>query len=242
MNNLACIKPYPLVTPEKVVCILGMHRSGTSCLTGTLESYGLHLGEVNRAAKFNKKGNRESRKIMDFHESLLNKSGGSWDSPPDKLIYNDTDTQVLTEILECYPTDQIWGFKDPRTLFTLELWEQLLPNLSYIGIFRHPSAVKKSLLKRPGLMPKIDPFILWLMYNKKLLHFCRKYKFPLINFDAPQHQFVEQAYLAGKYLNLNAEGEPFYDSTLRNNDSDFNACLEDEIYETYKQLVELSKV
>ena len=31
--------------PDRVVCILGMHRSGTSCLTGSLQQAGLFLGD-----------------------------------------------------------------------------------------------------------------------------------------------------------------------------------------------------
>jgi len=43
------------------ILILGMHRSGTSCLAGCLEEAGLYLGDVNLKAGFNKKGNRENR-------------------------------------------------------------------------------------------------------------------------------------------------------------------------------------
>ncbi|HBM84618.1 MAG TPA: sulfotransferase family protein, partial [Halieaceae bacterium] len=31
--------------PRRVIAILGMHRSGTSCLTGSLQEAGLELGE-----------------------------------------------------------------------------------------------------------------------------------------------------------------------------------------------------
>ena len=41
------------------VVILGMHRSGTSCLTGSLQDKGLYLGQVSQRGTFNKKGNRE---------------------------------------------------------------------------------------------------------------------------------------------------------------------------------------
>ena len=45
------------------VIVLGMHRSGTSLLTGSLEAAGLHLGEVNNAARYNPKGNKENESI-----------------------------------------------------------------------------------------------------------------------------------------------------------------------------------
>ncbi|WP_173204579.1 hypothetical protein [Sphingopyxis sp. BSNA05] len=37
------------------VLILGMHRSGTSCLAGALERCGLHLGDVRRTGTHNKR-------------------------------------------------------------------------------------------------------------------------------------------------------------------------------------------
>ena len=46
--------------PDRVVCVLGMHRSGTSCLAGSLEQQGLFLGETNTRGPFNLRGNRES--------------------------------------------------------------------------------------------------------------------------------------------------------------------------------------
>lgn len=52
---------HPLSPYASTVLILGMHRSGTSCLAGSLQEAGLYLGEVNTAAPHNAKGNRESR-------------------------------------------------------------------------------------------------------------------------------------------------------------------------------------
>ena len=54
--------------PDRVVTILGMHRSGTSCLTGSLQACGLELGKFHASNKHNKKGNRENQDIIDLHE------------------------------------------------------------------------------------------------------------------------------------------------------------------------------
>ena len=40
------------------ICVVGMHRSGTSCLTGIMQRMGIELGEVFTENEFNKKGNR----------------------------------------------------------------------------------------------------------------------------------------------------------------------------------------
>ena len=39
-------EPKPVLKSQQVVVILGMHRSGTSLLTGTLQEAGLVLGDV----------------------------------------------------------------------------------------------------------------------------------------------------------------------------------------------------
>ena len=62
---------------SQVIGVLGMHRSGTSCLTGTLEEAGVFLGEVVVQAKFNARGNRENRRIMDLHNAVLAAKGSS---------------------------------------------------------------------------------------------------------------------------------------------------------------------
>ena len=58
-----------------------MHRSGTSCLTGSLEAAGLYLGNIQTWNPFNLKGNRENQEIVDLHDLILADNGGSWDSP-----------------------------------------------------------------------------------------------------------------------------------------------------------------
>lgn len=64
-----------------VVMVLGMHRSGTSCLTGLLQQTGLELGDVVTEAPHNKKGNRENLDIMRLNDDVLAHSRGSWDRP-----------------------------------------------------------------------------------------------------------------------------------------------------------------
>lgn len=51
---------------NNVVIVLGMHRSGTSCLTGLLQQAGVALGNVVKEAAHNKKGNR-----FDFFDNEL---------------------------------------------------------------------------------------------------------------------------------------------------------------------------
>jgi len=76
----------PAAAGQRVIAILGMHRSGTSLLAGTLQECGLDLGDVITASPANEKGNRESWALMALHEDLLRKAGGSWNQPPGQPV------------------------------------------------------------------------------------------------------------------------------------------------------------
>lgn len=68
------------------VAVIGMHRSGTSCLAGCLENLGLRLGDVNTAAPHNKRGNRENPRFWPIHDAVLARVGASWDNPPSEPV------------------------------------------------------------------------------------------------------------------------------------------------------------
>src|SRR3954462_4719838 len=109
---------------SSVVVILGMHRSGTSCLAGTLQDCGLYLGEVYEWRPFNLKGNRENQRIMDVNDAVLNLSDGAWNRPPTQLRWDDACSAERDAIVRGMREASTgpWGFKDPRTLLTLPFW------------------------------------------------------------------------------------------------------------------------
>src|SRR5690242_7651516 len=127
---------------SKVICVLGMHRSGTSCLTGMLEDAGVFLGNVSKQNPHNKKGNQENLEIMRLNDAVLAANGATWDRPPEsEADWSREQKEALQAILSQYAGHARWAFKDPRTMFTLSGWREALPELQFIGTFRHPSAV-----------------------------------------------------------------------------------------------------
>ncbi len=66
---------------NRIIIILGMHRSGTSALTGSLEKAGVTLGNVKQYSDDNRKGSRESPRIMALHEDIFQRNSGSWRNP-----------------------------------------------------------------------------------------------------------------------------------------------------------------
>lgn len=202
----------------QAVLILGMHRSGTSCLAGSLQEAGLYLGEVNTAAPHNAKGNRESRAIMDLQDDLLRANGGDWDAPPHEVVWSEEHQARRDAIIAAYPSDRIWGFKDPRTLLTLPGWLEALPPVRFVGTFRHPLAVAASLHARNGIAIE-KSLALWETYNRRLLDCQRQWGFPIVCFDWPPERYQSRLQAIAPTLNLAVPpaGFSFFESALRKN-------------------------
>ena len=90
-------------------------------------------------------------------------------------------TAVRDLFIAGFRDERIWGFKDPRTLLTLDGWLDVLPNAEFVGIFRHPALVALSLQQR-DLFPVEKSFKLWQIYNQRLLQLHEVHPFPLIEF------------------------------------------------------------
>ncbi|PAU56537.1 sulfotransferase family protein [Pseudomonas indica] len=163
--------------------VVGMHRSGTSFLTGSLQQAGLELGKHSAWNPHNLKGNRENEDIVAFHDTVLRDRGYAWDNPPEQdIAWTPDERQRAQALIDGYRGVARWGFKDPRALLLVEGWRGLLPALGFVGIFRHPTAVAQSLAARGG-MPEAQAFALWRAYNIRLLRLYQQQPFPLLCFD-----------------------------------------------------------
>ena len=113
-------KRFSVSIPEwRVIAILGMHRAGTSSLAGSLEAAGLFLGDVHGRGQWNQKGNRESRFLMKLHEDVLKANGGNWHRPPASVTWLPEHEARRDRYIRQRLGRPAWGFKDPRTTFTL---------------------------------------------------------------------------------------------------------------------------
>ncbi len=197
--------------PE-VVCILGMHRSGTSCLAGLLEEAGLHLGETRGASPHNQKGYRENERIQRLHDNILTDSGGSWHEPPETIRIRRKHEIERDSIIESFG-DRRWGFKDPRALLMPEFWLEALPDMRCVGTFRHPAEVVLSLRRRDGF-PPLKSLALWAKYNTLLLQLPRT---PLISFSTGPEDYVASIRRLLPILGLQepAGNLHFFDAHLR---------------------------
>jgi len=223
--------------PNRSLAVLGMHRSGTSCLAGLLEQAGVFLGPVSRANPWNLKGNHENPAILRLHEEVLNTNGGRWDAPPAAVVWPEYLKIARDRIVRSYQGVPLWGFKDPRTLLLLDGWIEALPDLRFVGIVRHPALVAESLNRR-NRFPREQGLGLWLSYNRRLLSFHRAREFPMISFDA--ERFQDSFVCAAKALPLPSSFADldFFDPELRRAMPDRPVPLPDEVERLYRALIE----
>ena len=193
-----------------------MHRSGTSCLAGTLEEAGVFLGEILRRSRYNAKGNREHPRIMALHNHIFRANGGSWDKPPDSADWSPAHEFKRDMIIQDFQGKSPWGFKDPRTLYTLDGWLRAVPKLTLVGVVRHPLAVAQSLQHRNKL-PIEKGIQLWTLYNQRLLAYFQQFDFPILSFDLEDEALRARllALLKTLGLPLPADRLAFFDSNLR---------------------------
>lgn len=207
-----------IVTDSDVaVLVLGMHRSGTSCLAGCLEELGLRLGDVFLWNPHNLKGNREHRAVQQLNEDLLCHNGGRWDEPVEVRRWTADHERARTHIVtELAAGERPWGFKDPRTLFTLDFWRAALPDARLVGTFRHPLAVARSLQRRDPAFTLERGLTLWRRYNEQLLCLTQAHPLMLIPFDLPTEEYRERVLHVARLLNLPGASAPaFFDPLLR---------------------------
>jgi hypothetical protein len=164
------------------VLIVGMHRSGTSCLAGALEACGLWLGEVGRGDKWNAKGSREHDPARLLNDRILEDAGGSWSAPPDKLAITTAQRAAMTAIVRELSTRAPAGLKDPRVALLLDDWRAAIGAPSLVGTYRHPASVAASLARR-NQMPAAEAHALWRRYNEPLVAAHRANPFPIVAFD-----------------------------------------------------------
>lgn len=219
------------------VVVLGMHRSGTSFLVRALNLAGLWLGEPEhlatiegRAGSGNSKGNYEHREAATINEIILRRSAGAWYSPPPRIFADADDLQRIRafcgRLQATRPPDCArWGWKDPRTILTLDVWRRALPcKLFVVAAFRHPTAVARSLLSRNRL-PLAAGYALWSHYNRQLLRHLEALPHLLVRFDVDAAQLIARTLSLCTMMQLRADPSAiaaWHDAALVRSTSDDN--------------------
>jgi len=226
--------------PSRMLCVLGMHRSGTSCLTGSLQDAGVELGDFHSWNPHNLKGNRENQKIVDINDAVLSANSAAWDQPRHDITWPTGLTIAAQTLIASYRDISIFGFKDPRTLLTLDGWIEIFPQLELIGIFRHPQAVAESLQTRSG-MPVSEGLALWESYNQRLLSYWERYQFPVLCFDDDQGVFLQKLrhLLVDRFKMPSDLPFEFYDPSMRKEQAGAETEIPASCVDLYNQLKQI---
>ncbi len=144
------------------ICVLGMHRSGTSAVARLLNLLGVDLGDdLLPGREDNPRGFWEDRAILGLHEDLLETLGSShedyfplpenWHRRPDVFPFRD---RLIEMIRERFGTQRLWGFKDPRTCRLVPLWLDVFEAIGvesrFVLVVRSPDEIARSLAARDG--------------------------------------------------------------------------------------------
>lgn len=171
----------PAVRSGPVLVVAGMHRSGTSCVAGLLQSAGLFLGDrLLGGDPTNPSGHFEDLEFLDFHRRLLAAHGMSVDGFVAGVRIERfpgwAGREAADLVASRWSVPGPWGWKDPRTTLFLEAWHDIVPEARYLFVFRPPWEVVDSLFRRGDPAFARNPAFalqLWAEYNSRLLEFAR---------------------------------------------------------------------
>lgn len=163
----------------RLICVLGMHRSGTSAVAGLLTEMGAHPGDTGDLLDpqpDNPRGFFEHRELMGINKRLLHMLGGYWSSPPSLPrgweLREDLDEERVraAELIQRLGADaHDWVvLKDPRLSLVFPFWTTVHPITAVVTCIRHPFDVAASLARRNGL-PLTQGAYLWLRYTTAAL-------------------------------------------------------------------------
>ncbi|MFT7685407.1 MAG: hypothetical protein ACI9FB_000750, partial [Candidatus Azotimanducaceae bacterium] len=249
---------------QNAVIVLGMHRSGSSLLSGILHLLGANLGStLIPPAEDNPKGFWENQLIVDFHDKLLLKLHRQWDAvlPLPKLWWESA--EFSSEVLEIeklldseFEGDKIWGLKDPRICLLLPFWVSMLErkkiHAHFILIHRHPEEIHQSLFNRNDFY-KSKSHLLYLHHYLSAEFWTRDLPRTIITYDSLLEDWREFArslkentrYSWPEHTDqLEKEIDAFVDIGIRHNffhDLPIENELDEATHSVHQALVSLSK-
>jgi len=181
---------------NKVIGVLGMHRSGTSAFTGALHQLGVQLGKhlYPPQAGVNEKGFWEHGDIVDTHDDLLLALGSFWDDIlplpanwPEDPAAAPYRRKLIRLVRRDFAKATLWGLKDPRLCRLLPLWFDIFNAVgaapAFVITVREPHEVAGSLARRNRFSTD-KSLCLWLSHVLAAESTTRSYPRAFVRYDA----------------------------------------------------------
>ncbi|MFA9556920.1 sulfotransferase family protein [Evansella sp. AB-rgal1] len=203
------------INRDRAICVSGMHRSGTSAITRSINLLGVEIGDTNTLMKphiHNPKGYWEQKKITQLNDQILDLIGLAWDSEEfikgrwweSKRILPYKD-ELKKMIRKDYGSYKLWLWKDPRTCLLMPLWQEVLNELNidinYIICIRNPLDIYKSLNSRDGF--SLEKSIrIWFVYTLSILYWTINSKRSVVHYEDILNAPLSTIQSIAKALNL----------------------------------------
>lgn len=175
---------------QTCILVLGMHRSGTSAITGVLSMLGAYLGTDLMEENFaNVKGYFENNNLYKINDELLEQANSSWDDEffeEDKISNIEGYEKLKNEIKNEFQNSSLFAIKDPRIAFLFPLYKSVLKelniNIKIIVPFRSPIEVAESLNIRNNFSHE-KGILLWAHHVLLAEKYSREFDRVFIKFD-----------------------------------------------------------
>lgn len=244
---------------SRTVCILSPPRSGSSLTARIMNILGVHLGgseDFISPSVHNPKGYWEHETIQRINDEILarlgydySRAGADWAEPPTFADGWATDPKLsdLRErarglIVQSFSAYDIWGWKDPRTCFTLPFWQSILPEMQYVILIRKPMDVARSIERFLDCSFERGLYMWFLFLNFAFRHTVNQHRL-IVNTDAwsddRQGELNRLAQFLGKPelavdKDVQAEIDKLFDKSLWHHRTSSGAFL--TVHRLYEQL------
>ena len=175
---------------QTCILVLGMHRSGTSALTGVLSLLDIYLGSELMVKNFaNVKGYFENNFLYEVNEKLLDQVNSAWDDVffcEEKILNIPCHDELKKVIKKEFEYSNLFAIKDPRIVFLFPVYKRALVELGVdikvVIPFRNPMEVAASLHKRNGFSYE-KGMLLWIYHILLAEKYSREYERVFIGFN-----------------------------------------------------------
>ncbi|WP_162180870.1 glycosyltransferase [Francisella philomiragia] len=219
---------------DRLACfVLGMHRSGTSALAGTLHYFGFDYGsDLMPLSDGNPKGYFENNLVYQHNRYMMSQAKANWDTytmtvddiPKEKQQeYIKKAEEILKS--EFANADKI-AIKDPRICILFPIWEQACKNLGIdikiIIPYRNPTEVAMSLETRNKFSHQ-KSYLIWAHHFLMAELQSRSYPRIFTSFDSLITDTDSTLEVLSQFLDISitdemrANVDDFLDKDIKNN-------------------------
>ncbi len=175
-----------------IYVLLGMHKSGTTLFSRILHESSINMGVFDESKGYDQGNKFERLETHDLNIEILGCDYKAHSLSIHRVIgenqeINPDTKEKLKKFTEAADAQhKIWGFKDPRTCLTYNIWKKILPQHKIVAIYRHPSELWSHYNNQPRawkifkrLSLGLKSLHAWYVYNAEILKILKTTQVPV---------------------------------------------------------------